>query len=455
MKIVLIGAGSAQFGLGTLGDIFSSAVLSDSEIALVDINGESLGRVQGAALEYAAAGNLRCRISAHTDRKAALAGADFVIISIEVGNRFELWDQDWKIPLQYGIRQVYGENGGPGGLFHALRITPPILEICADIEKLCPEAFVFCYSNPMTAITTTVLRRFPGLRFVGLCHELASLERYLPQILDTPFAELKLRAAGLNHFSVLVEASYAAGERAGLDAYPDILERAPAFFERELGYSDVWEYSQRTGLIPETEGATYRPLIGKTESAREWSDRRLFKEILEHFRLLPITSDSHIGEYIPWAYDVADHRGILDFYDFYRMSLASVRPKIEAGVRERVVPIMEGILGDSGFEEGAVNILNAGLIPSLPSTIAVEVPATVGRSGFKGVAFPGYPKGFAALLRNYCGVYDLTADAILEGKRELVVQALLVNPIVGNCRQVVELVDVMLDRQRAWLGYLR
>ncbi len=94
MKLVLIGAGSAQFGLGTLGDIFSSAALKGSHIALVDIDGESLGHVLEAGKAFIAAHNLDFSLSAHTDRREALRGADFVIISIEVGNRFELWDQD-------------------------------------------------------------------------------------------------------------------------------------------------------------------------------------------------------------------------------------------------------------------------------------------------------------------------------------------------------------------------
>jgi alpha-galactosidase len=447
MKIVLVGAGSAQFGFGTLGDIFSSAALRGSRIALVDIDGSSLERVRAAAEAFVGEKSLPFAISAHTDRKEALAGADFVIVSIEVGDRFALWDQDRCIPQQYGIRQVYGENGGPGGLFHALRIVPPILDICADAERLCPGAFVFCYSNPMTAITTTVLRRFPGLRFVGLCHEIASLERYLPEMLGVPFQDLRLRAAGLNHFSVLLEASYASS---GKDAYPDILARAPAFFEGLVGYSDLWEYSQATGSLAPTEGETHRPLIGKARGSRPWSDRTLFKEILEKFKLLPITSDSHLGEYISWAYDVADHRGIMDFYDYYRRCLAVAEARIELRVKERVVPIIEGILGDSRREEGAVNILNAGLIPGLPPDLAVEVPAIVGKGGLEGIAFPDYPKGFCALLRNYAGVYDLTAEAILKGSRDLVVQALLVNPVVGTCSKVEELVDVMLDRQRAW-----
>ncbi len=244
MKIVLIGAGSAQFGLGTLGDIMQSRVFAGSEIALVDIDSKALDRVFKTAKEFVAAKGLPFALSASTDRKAVLPGADFVLVSIEIGNRFELWDQDWGIPLQYGIRQVYGENGGPGGLFHALRITPVIVEICDDVVRLCPDAFVFSYSNPMTAITTTVLRKHPGLKFIGLCHEIGSLNRYLPAILGTPFENLRCRAAGLNHFSVLLEARYV---DTGKDAYADILAKAPAFFEKEIGYSDVWEYAEPAG----------------------------------------------------------------------------------------------------------------------------------------------------------------------------------------------------------------
>lgn len=451
MKIVLIGAGSAQFGFGMLGDIFSCGALAASEVALVDIDGEALERVCSAATAFVEQRKLPFSIRASTDRREVLARADFVVISIEVGDRFALWDMDWNLPLQFGIRQVYGENGGPGGLFHALRIIPPILDICADIEALCPDATVFCYSNPLTAIATTVHRRFPGLRFVGMCHEIASLERYLPAILGTPFANLRLRAAGLNHFSVLLEASYA---DSGKDAYPDILAKAPAFFEREIGYSDILAYIRRERKAPETEGATGRPAIGRDRSSRSWTDRTLFRFILEKFHLLPITVDSHLGEYIPWAHDVADHRGIRDFYDCYRLSLAHVKPEIRLERRERCVAIMEGMIGDARYEEPAVNIPNAGLIPDLPGFVAVEVPAMVGREGLTGHRFASYPKAFGALLRNYCGTYDLTAEAVLTAKRERVVQALLVNPVVGSCARLEEMVDLMIERQSPWLDYL-
>jgi alpha-galactosidase len=453
MKIALFGAGSAQFGYGTLGDIFQSRILAGAEIALMDINGTALAGVQKTAVKYVQDHGLEYRITATTDRRKALEGADYVIISIEVGDRFQLWDMDWKIPMQYGVAQVYGENGGPGGIFHALRITPPIMDICDDAAELCPDAVIFNYSNPMTAITTAVLRKHPGLKFVGMCHEIASLKRYLPVILNTDLSNLKLRAAGLNHFSVLLEASYL---DTGKDAYPDILAQAPAFFEKEPGFSEVWDYTRRTGIVPDTEGASERWNIDTTESSRPWSDRTLFRAVLETYGLLPITLDSHLGEYISWARDAADHQGILDFYEFYRFALADQTwGEITEDLKERVVPLIEGIETDSGYEEMAVNILNNGAIPDFPHGVAVEVPAIIDKRGVTGIRFDSYPKGFGALIRSYSGVYDLTAEAIISGSRELVLQAVLACPVVNKYRGMREMVDAMFDYQREWLGYLK
>ncbi|WP_321301817.1 alpha-glucosidase [uncultured Sphaerochaeta sp.] len=451
MKIVMIGAGSAQFGLSALGDIFQSKLLQGSQIVLVDIDGEALNKVYSIAQNFVNQHALPFELQASTKREAVLHDADAVLISIEVGNRFQLWNEDWSIPQQFGISQIYGENGGVGGIFHALRIVPVILDICEDIIKYCPEAYVFNYSNPMTAISTTVLRKYPKLNFIGMCHEIASLERYIPAILGTDFDNLSLRAGGLNHFSVLLEAKYNDSKK---DAYPDILAKAPTFFKEEPGYSDLLDYARKNGKLPHSEGNIERLNLDIKISKKNWADRTLFKEILETYALLPITTDSHFGEYIPWASEIADHTGIKDFYSVYQLMLTEYRPKIELNRSERAVLILEGLITDSGYEEPAINILNNGLIPSLPDWIAVEVPGIITKNGIKGIGFPNYPKGIAALLRNYCGVYDLVAEAIVTQKKDYVIQAILANPIVNTYRNVRELTDFMIERQSKWLRYL-
>lgn len=459
-KIVLIGAGSAQFGYGTMGDIFQSKVLAGSHIVLHDINPTTLAAVEKVGQAFIQEHNLPFTLSATTSRPEALQGADFCIISIEVGNRFELWEQDWRIPQQYGIRQVYGENGGPGGLFHSLRIIPPILEICGDVMKICPDAYVFNFSNPMSRICTTVHRKYPDLKLIGLCHEIGSLHRHLPRILGVPYERLKVRAGGLNHFSVLVECTY---RDTGRDAYPDILAKAPAYFENLPTMRQTVEAMRQARERHERESehavldeAALLRELEALETAHKWAERGLFRVILEKFGLLPITTDSHMGEYVQWAYDAVDHSGILDFYLFYKEFLSQGRPpRIELRLTERVIPIIEGILTDAGYEEEAVNIPNAGLIQDLPSWLAVEVPAIVDKNGVHGVPLPNYPKGFLGLLHNQVAIHDMTAEAVLSGSKAAVLQALLVDPVVDKHAGVEEMLDVMLELQKKYLGYIK
>ena len=445
-RIVLIGAGSAQFGYGTIGDILQSEVLHGSTIVLHDINPNTLAVVEKTGKAFIEEKGLPFQITATTDRAEAFQGADYLVISIEVGPRFELWEQDWRIPQQYGIPQVYGENGGPGGLFHSLRITPPILEICSDVIKICPNATVFNFSNPMSRICTTVHRAFPDLKLIGLCHEINSLELYLPLILGIPYEKLKVRAAGLNHFSAVLTAEYI---ETGADAYPDIREKAPIFFSNMPSLDTVYKYFKETGIWPE------KPEDFVTLETEAWSERRVFQVILEKFGLLPITTDSHFAEYIQWAYDITDHKGILDFYRFYKEYLSQVQPKIELKLNEKVVPIIEGILADSGYEEPAVNIPNNGLLTDLPDWIAVEVPATVDKDGVHGIPMGRLPSGFLGLLMNQVAVHDLTAEAVLKKSRKAALQALLVDPVTIRYQGVEEMLDTMIMYQERWLGYLK
>ena len=457
-RIVLIGAGSAMFGLGSLGNILKSKVLEGSTVVLHDINPAALERVERVARRYIHERKLPYTLVATTVREEALQGANFCIIAIEVGNRYELWEQDWHIPQQFGIRQVYGENGGPGGLFHSLRIIPPILEICADIVRICPQAWVFNLSNPMTRIVLAITRKFPQLKTIGLCHEVVSLMEHLPKILETPWSNLGVKAGGMNHFSVLLEARY---RDSGEDAYPKIREKAGAYFESlpEGSYENLGATKEMLSEARQRSGAA-KDDLGRTPARRHvWPERELFRVMLEKFGLFPITTDSHFGEYVQWAHSAVDHKGILDFYTFYRTwCLEQVPESRVRGTREieywRDVPIIEGILSNSGQEELAVNMPNTGYIENVSADTVVEVPATVDAKGVHGVALGKVPRGFAGLLNNQVAVDDLTVEAVLEGSRELALQALLVDPVVDSVVGAERTLDTILSLQADFLSYI-
>tara|TARA_B100001741_G_scaffold287754_1_gene265455 strand:+ start:638 stop:1948 length:1311 start_codon:yes stop_codon:yes gene_type:complete len=434
-KIVLIGAGSANFGLGTIGDIFKSKILEGSTVTLHDINAQALENTKKIALEYKEKLKVNYNIEATTNRAEALKDAKFCIISIEVGNRFDLWDQDWKIPLQYGVKQIYGENGGPGGLFHSLRIIPAILNICDDIVKICPNAFVFNYSNPMQRICHAVTSKYQDLKFIGLCHEIASMERQLPTIMETDYSNIQIKAGGLNHLSILLNVKYKDTEK---DGYPIIRKK----------FKDY--YSKLT--------SEYYP-------SKPGGERGVFFELYKIYGYLPITTDSHLGEYIQWAYSVADHEAIMEFYDNYKKRCLTFYDNeshyseyfnmSDNKMNERIIPILEAILNDTDLEESAVNVPNNNFIDSLPKDIVVEVPGILNKSGVTGMRLENYPSDFASLLNNQVGTIQLTSEAVLKESKHIAYQALLADPVVDNAIKAEQLLNTMIDFQKEYLGYLK
>ena len=434
-KIVLIGAGSANFGLGTIGDIFKSKILEGSTVTLHDINAQALENTKKIALEYKEKLKVNYNIEATTNRAEALKDAKFCIISIEVGNRFDLWDQDWKIPLQYGVKQIYGENGGPGGLFHSLRIIPAILNICDDIVKICPNAFVFNYSNPMQRICHAVTSKYQDLKFIGLCHEIASMERQLPTIMETDYSNIQIKAGGLNHLSILLNVKYKDTQK---DGYPIIRKK----------FKDY--YSKLT--------SEYYP-------SKPGGERGVFFELYKIYGYLPITTDSHLGEYIQWAYSVADHEAIMEFYDNYKKRCLTFYDNeshyseyfnmSDNKMNERIIPILEAILNDTELEESAVNVPNNNFIDSLPKDIVVEVPGILNKSGVTGMRLENYPSDFASLLNNQVGTIQLTSEAVLKESKHIAYQALLADPVVDNAIKAEQLLNTMIDFQKEYLGYLK
>ncbi len=418
-KIVIVGAGSLQFGLGTVGSILQSEVLKGATISLHDINPESLELVRQATQTAIDEQHLDFAVEATTLRPDALKGATYIINSIEVPPRFELWDQDYEIPRKHGSKQVFGENGGPGGLFHALRIIPPILDICEDVANICPGAWFINFSNPMSRICLALKRKFPHLKTIGLCHELGHFLPDVGRILQMPVSELSVIGAGLNHFGVFLQVRE---KGTGKDLYPALRERGPAYLR----------------TIPQVSLITY---------------------IFEKFGFLPYTPDSHYGEYIGWAWEKADHQGIHDFKYGYRADNLATGDRLRRlitkgkGARavkpddERAIPIIEGHLTNSGHTELSVNVPNDGVITNLPQDLVVECPVTIDKTGVHPVKIGEYPAGLAALLSVQASVQDLVVRALLQRSRALALQALLADPVVSSATEAEHTLEEMLAVQ--------
>ncbi|MFQ5677203.1 MAG: alpha-galactosidase, partial [bacterium] len=276
-KIVLVGAGSKEFGPASIRDILLSNALGNCDLSLVlmDINEKGLRAHQKYAEDVARRLKRKVKISHTTGLQEALAGADFVITSIET-RRYFYWSQDFHLPRKYGFSQIYGENGGPGGLFHALRNYQPMFDIAKAMERICPEAWMLNYTNPLTKICE-MLTKCTKVKIIGLCHGVFQGKKQIARLLEMDVNELKAYASGLNHFTWFHSVQHA---KTGEDLYPKLQERE-----------------------------------SKAHWLAEWDEIALSRVLYRVFGLYPSPGANHIGEYIRWASEFLASSKLQYFYD--------------------------------------------------------------------------------------------------------------------------------------------
>jgi len=399
-RIVLIGAGSSVFGYNSVLDAANIEALHGSNLVLHDIDEARLTAMKGlsdAINEETGAG---LEIEAAADRAEALEGADFVLVSIAV-DRMNRWRLDWEIPYRHGIKQVIGENGGLGGLFHTLRNVPPMMEIAYDVEEFCPDALMLSYTNPVPRLCLAI-SRYTDVKVVGLCHEVEHQLQRLAPLMGVPVALLDAVSAGLNHFSWFKELRL----KDGTDAYP-LLKEAMA-------------------------GAKgFQPLC---------------RAMYDKFGLYPSTDDNHLGEYLAYAWDVCpeEARGFnwidrceKQGYDKWLQikRLINGEEPLDVGGRlsgERAMHIIAGVVTNSNHMELQVNIPNEGQISNLIGDAVVETSAIVTGGGVKPIHVGELPRGLAALCNMQILVGSLAVEAGVKGDLKLAQQAMMVDPVVND-----------------------
>src|SRR6516162_4005349 len=192
--IALIGAGSRSFGPETVRDVLLSEALAEHHVnlRLMDIVADNLSDIGRYAKSLAEKLGRNCEISTITSLEAALDGAQFVVTAVEIG-RSLYWAQDYHIPRKYGFRQVFAENGGPGSLFHALRAMKGMVHIARTMERICPDAILLNYTNPMHKVCDAITT-LSNTRCVGLCHGVWMGMEQVSYILDKPVDEIEMEA---------------------------------------------------------------------------------------------------------------------------------------------------------------------------------------------------------------------------------------------------------------------
>jgi alpha-galactosidase len=273
-KIAMIGAGSLVFCKTLMSDFLATPALAGSEYRLMALTNTRLDKMHKFVQRMIADNQLSATVMATTDRRQALAGADYVVVMLQVGGVAE-FKQDYEIPLKYGVDQCIADTLGPGGVFRALRHIPALLEIARDMQELCPNAILFNYANPM-AMCCGALGRVPGLRFVGLCHGVQTTMDLIASYVNRPKDEIDFLAAGINHMAWFLRL-----EHRGTDLYPALRARfeSPGHYVNEKVRGEVFRHfgyfmTESTGHLSE-----YLPYFRKNRSALEsYCDEPSFAE---------------------------------------------------------------------------------------------------------------------------------------------------------------------------------
>ncbi|PLS05358.1 family 4 glycosyl hydrolase [Neobacillus cucumis] len=432
-KIVLIGAGSSVFTQGLVADFITSGKdFAPLEIGLVDIDEKALDSITKLTKKMVEVKAADMEIHSSVDRRELLPNADVVITTIAVGGR-RAWEDDVFIPRKYGIYQPVGDTTMPGGISRAQRMIPVMLEIARDIQELCPNAYFFNYSNPMTAICAAIHKEL-GMNVIGLCHGVIHVEQYLARYLGRKLSEVKSIGVGLNHLTFLYDIRVS-----GEDAKQLLIERYYELQKKEtLQYADnpfSWTFFEKYKMFPAVLDRHVVEFFPERFASGDYYGKKLGVEAISFEDV--IADGDRIYEEM---HEMADGRRELNHHLFKRSD----------GEHEQLVDILHSLYFDER-KIFSVNMPNNGAIPNLPRHAVLELPAVAAAGGFKPLYLPDYPSIAASFIRKRLTVVDLTVEAALTGDVSLFVEALLADGSVQTEGAALRLAHELLEANREHL----
>jgi len=438
-KITIIGAGGFVFPFRLIGDILSFPALRSAQLCLMDVRPEKLGPVADAARKLVAHHGFEAEVVETTDRREALDGADFVIITFQVGG-VEAYKDDVLIPRKYGIDQTVGDTVGPGGVFRFLRSVPAYEAIAADALEVCPDAVFINYANPMAMATAFLNAK--GLKTVGLCHSVQGTTRMLARTLDVPYDEVNYLSAGINHQAWILKF-----RRGTEDLYPRLRE---TMNEKHVVGRAASELAGDDGDHSEAAAAA---------STYEGGNEQVRTTIMNAFGYFETESSHHASEYLPYFRKNAEmiEQYIPERWDYYEIcvnhddqgdidtQLEKLKANLEPSVEYGASIVNSVVTGVPSVVYG--NVPNVGVITNLPDDACVEVPCLVDENGVQPTAIGDLPLQLAALNRTNVNVQTLAVKAALTGTRENVHHAVAMDPLTAallTLEQIRAMTDELL-----------
>ena len=435
-KITFLGAGSTVFAKNLMVDILRYPELAESTLVLHDIDAERLRTSEIVAHKVAKTLNVNPKIETTLDRRESLDGADHAICMIQVAGYEPGTVIDFEIPAKYGLRQTIADTLGIGGIMRSLRTIPVLLDMCRDMEELCPDVQFLNYVNPMV-MNCWAIDRATSIKTVGLCHSVPHTAHDLADDMGIPRDELNFLVAGINHMAFFLKL-----EHEGKDMYPQLKETMAGF--------------EKSGDWP-------KRFVRMTDHVRYEMFKRLGYFVTE--------SSEHFSEYVPWFIkrdraDLLEQFDIpLDEYIFRCKAQIANWDKMRVDMEDENVPLEIEPSVEYGadiihsIETGQPrliygNVPNHGIIDNLPDGVPVEVPCLVDKNGIQPTKIGEIPPHLAALMQTNVNVQSLTVEAALTQKREHIYHAAMLDPHTSaelSLDQIWSMVDELIEAHGDWL----
>jgi alpha-galactosidase len=444
MQVTIIGGGSYQWGPKLVTDLLRVPSLADMHLVLEDIDPGPLEKLGAYARMADQQMGTKATITTTTDQRAALSGADFVVVTISTGG-FEAMSVDLEVPARHGIFQSVGDSVGPGGINRSLRNVPILVGIGRDMEECCPDAWMLNITNPMSCLTRAVCRE-TRIKAVGLCHEVGNFCMDLAIAVGKPHHVVRPVVAGVNHFPVVCELDVDGAD--GLALMASMVD--------ELGGLDA--------IAPDPARPDPEPF-----SVLDFATRHVLKlTLLDRYGAFPAAGDRHVAEFLPsvltrasgwgatWGIDLTPIELRQEHQDGYVADVDAVLagesplPTWDSG--ELVAPVIDSLITDTA-RELPLNLPNDGQCPDLDAGSVVESMCLVDASGIRGRDRAHLPAPLAELLRRHTAVHELTVSAALSGDRALAGAAFALDPLAGrgDLRDTEAMADELLAETARWL----
>lgn len=432
MKISFIGAGSVQFTTAVVKDMTTYPALDHAEICLMDIDPYHLQEITKCVEHIRKEMYSGITVTATTSREEALKDADAVIITVFNGD-VDIWRHEIEIPMKYGVNINVGDTRSVSGIFRALRNIPLMLEICRDIERLCPNAVVLNYTNPM-AMLCKAMQTHTKVDVTGLCHSVQGTSRMLAEWAGVDYAQLQYTCVGINHMAFFTELT-ANGE----DLYPAIREKVadPEYYKKEKVRNEIFK----------TFGYYVTESSGHNSEYTPWFRKR--PDLILRY-CAPEGANWNPGEY---AYSLKLRQDPRRFDKLVQKFLET--PMTRERGKEYAANILNARLGDGTPFEFNANVINHGSVENLPPDACVEIPVVATRKGYVRKFQGKLPSNIAPLVSYTAGIENLAVEAWEKKSKALVYQAVSLDPLcsaVLSLEEIRNMCDELFELNKDYLG---